>query len=56
MRDFARAQDKWYPTWPENADDRAFRMQVSLAMMFYKLIDCWPVSESVKMWSMEPVC
>ncbi|KAF8234508.1 concanavalin A-like lectin/glucanase [Tricholoma matsutake] len=38
MRDFARAQDKWYPTWPSNADDRAFRLQ------------------SVKMWSMEPVC
>lgn len=26
MRDFARAQDKWYPTWPTNPDDRAFRM------------------------------
>ena len=26
MRDFARAQDKWYPTWPTNRDDRAFRM------------------------------
>jgi len=23
MRDFALAQDKWYPTWPENVEDRA---------------------------------
>ncbi|GLB41072.1 putative glycosyl hydrolases family 16 [Lyophyllum shimeji] len=26
MRDFARAQDSWYATWPENPDDRAFRI------------------------------
>lgn len=26
MRDFARAQDGWYKTWPEGRDDRAFRM------------------------------
>ena len=26
MRDFARDQDTWAATWPESADDRAFRM------------------------------
>ncbi|KZV75015.1 glycoside hydrolase family 16 protein [Peniophora sp. CONT] len=26
MEDFARAQDKWYPTWPQNEDDRALRI------------------------------
>ncbi|KAF8066799.1 glucan 1,3-beta-glucosidase [Lyophyllum atratum] len=26
MRDFTRALDSWYHTWPENADDRAFRI------------------------------
>ncbi|KAF8631464.1 hypothetical protein AX15_002401 [Amanita polypyramis BW_CC] len=26
MRAFALAQDKWYPTWPGNKNDRAFRM------------------------------
>ena len=26
MRDFARAQDTWAPTWPDSADDRALRV------------------------------
>ena len=28
MGDFARAQDKWYATWPQDEDDRAMRMYV----------------------------
>ena len=28
MRDFLMAQDKWYPTWPQNVEDRAFVMYV----------------------------
>lgn len=24
MLDFARAQDTWYATWPQNLDERAF--------------------------------
>jgi hypothetical protein len=26
MRDFARGQGEWYPTWPAGDADRAFRM------------------------------
>ena len=28
MEDFARAQDNWYATWPQDEDDRAMRMYV----------------------------
>lgn len=28
MRDFARAKELWYPTWPQNLDDRAMVVYV----------------------------
>ncbi|KAG6873720.1 hypothetical protein C0995_012186 [Termitomyces sp. Mi166 len=31
MRDFNNDIDTWYATWPQNADDRAFRMYVPLS-------------------------
>ncbi|KAI0667514.1 concanavalin A-like lectin/glucanase [Trametes maxima] len=34
MRDFAKAQDQWYPTWPHNVEDRALVID---SVKMYKL-------------------
>jgi hypothetical protein len=39
MFDFAQAHDTWYATWPESADDRAFRMYVVLSSFWGFVID-----------------
>jgi len=50
MRDFWKAKDQWYPTWPESRDERGFRMFVLLFSRDFLLIFCFFGSDYVKMW------
>jgi hypothetical protein len=34
MREFAQAQDTWYPTWGSDNEDKSFIMYVALASFF----------------------
>ena len=42
MTDFARQQNTWATTWPQNIDERAFRMYVSL---------CWVVRRKTNLFA-----
>lgn len=38
MRDFLSAKDQWFPTWPQNIEDRAFVMYVQLMVPIFILL------------------
>lgn len=39
MTDFAKAEAKWYPTWPSKAEDRAMVVYVHNSRSHRRLID-----------------
>jgi hypothetical protein len=40
MRDFAKAKDQWYSTWPQNVEDRAMVMYV-LTFLSHRSREHW---------------
>ena len=49
MRDFWLAKDQWYPSWPQDINDRALVMYVQLTISFFQMTE-GVCSDSVKMW------
>lgn len=50
MSDFWKLKDTWYPTWPQNAEDRSLVVYVDSIFPLEAISNLSILSDSVKMW------